>query len=78
MSEQIDLRSAQTERSDVLAYLARRRANCELVARKSPEFADGARVQMRQLDVLIDEIRGGMHEGEAQAAASRPTAEEAV
>ena len=62
----IDTRLA--EREDLLAYLARRKANCALVAKKSPEFADAATVQARQLRILIDEIRGGLHECEAEVA----------
>ncbi len=62
----IDTRLA--EREDLLAYLERRKANCALVAKKSPEFADAAKVQARQLGILIDEIRGGLHECEAEVA----------
>lgn len=62
----IDTRLA--EREDVLAYLARRKANCSLMAAKSPEFADAAKVQARQLGILIDEITGGLHECEAEVA----------
>lgn len=62
----IDTRLA--EREDVLAYLARRKANCLLMAAKSPEFADSAKVQARQLGILIDEITGGLHECEAEVA----------
>lgn len=62
----IDTRLA--ERADLLAYLERRKANCLLVAAKSPEFADAAKVQARQLSILIDEIRGGLHECGAEVA----------
>lgn len=58
----------------MLAYLARRRANCALVAARCPEFADDAKVQERQCSILIDEIAGGLHEGEAIIAAERASA----
>lgn len=74
MTGQIILRDSDAERADVLAYLARRHANCALVARRGGEFAEGAGIQMRQLSILIDEVRAGMHEGEAEAAALRPSA----
>ncbi|MBX7496785.1 hypothetical protein K3172_13040 [Qipengyuania sp. 6B39] len=67
-------RSAEEERADLLAYMKRRRANCVLVAAKSPEFADDAKVLTRQLDILIDEVGGGLHEGEAEVAATRAVA----
>ena len=70
----LGIRKATTERSDVLAYMARRRANCALVAERCPEFADDARVQQRQLTILIDEIEGGLHEGEAEIARDRAVA----
>lgn len=68
----IDTRLA--ERADLLSYLARRKANCSLVAKKSPEFAEAARIQERQLNILIDEIKGGLHEGEAEVARTRAVA----
>lgn len=54
-----------TERADVLAFLARKRANAELIATRTPEFADGARQTIRELDILHDHIAGGLHEGAA-------------
>lgn len=61
-------RTAEIERFDVLAYLTRRKANCDLVAKRIPEFADDAALQRRQIDILIDEIRGGLHENEGAGA----------
>lgn len=61
-----ETRKAATERADVLALLARRRRNCETIARHEPGFADDARVQMRQIDIVADEIAAGLHEGEAE------------
>lgn len=51
--------------ADVLAYLARRRANAETVAKRMSESEPFARDRVRQLDVIIEEIRAGLHRGEA-------------
>lgn len=48
---------------DVLAYLARRRDNAALVAAQMPELEPLAADRRRQLEVMIDEIAGGLHEG---------------
>lgn len=54
------------ERADVLAYLARQAGNCATVMEaKNPEFADEARLLRRKIEVLADEIAGGLHESEA-------------
>lgn len=55
------IRSAECERGDVLAYLARKRVNAETMAARSPEFADEARWTIRQLDVIRDDLRAGLH-----------------
>lgn len=65
------------ERADVLAYLARKRANAQLLAARSPDFADQAAWIVRQINVFSDDLRGGLHECESlvgQAILSGPTA----
>lgn len=59
----------ETERADVLAYLARKRANAETMVKKSAEFADQGRWTARQIMVLEDDIRTGLHVGDAAMAA---------
>lgn len=53
------------ERADVLAHLARRRANALNVAATVPEFEDQARWIVRNIDILTGDIRAGLHEGTA-------------
>lgn len=70
---ELDARTAAAADHDVLAYLARRRGNAERVARVTPPsdpLHELARDRARQLDVLIDEIRAGLHHGEAAAQAA--------
>ncbi|MCT2398506.1 hypothetical protein [Novosphingobium mangrovi (ex Huang et al. 2023)] len=50
---------------DVIAYLERRRANCLTVAERSPDEAERATVMRQQLDLILGDLRAGMHEGEA-------------
>lgn len=62
------MRTADDERADVLAHLARRRQNCLTVADNSAASADSvlaARIMARQLEVLADWFRAGLHEGKA-------------
>lgn len=69
---ELDARTAAADH-DVLAYLARRRGNAERVARvtaETDELHALARDRARQLAVLIDEIRAGLHHGEAAAQAA--------
>lgn len=61
----------QTEREDVLAYLARKRRNAEILAGRLPEFEEQARRAVRQFAVLEDDIRAGLHVGEVLATADR-------
>lgn len=58
------------ERGDVLAYLEQRRDNAVLMAQRCPEFAADARERERQLGVMIDEIREGLHLGASIARAA--------
>lgn len=58
-------RATSDEIVDVLAYLARKRANAAVMAGKSPEFADEARWTMRQIDVIMGDLRAGFHHGAA-------------
>ena len=52
---------------DVLAYLEQRAENAALMAARSPEFEEMARERARQLDVMIDDFRQGLHIGCATA-----------
>lgn len=56
------------ERGDVIAFLLRRWRACETMEQADAGQAERAGIMKRQLSVLIDDIRGGMHEGEAEAA----------
>lgn len=59
------------ERADVVAYLARRRANAVTMAenfRGDSEGLDLAKDRARQLDIVLQEISTGLHEGEAEVA----------
>lgn len=70
---ELDARTAAAADHDVLAYLARRQGNAERVARVTAETDELhvlARDRARQLAVLIDEIRAGLHHGEAAAQAT--------
>lgn len=54
------------ERADVLAYLLRRAGNAATLAGNNaaaPEDRMMANDRRRQLEVIADEIRAGMHEG---------------
>lgn len=48
---------------DVLAYIQRRRDNAALIANRSPEFAEWAKDRQRQLEIVADELRAGLHVG---------------
>lgn len=66
--------AALRERGDVLAHLARQRANCALVENHSADFRAEAAALGRLLDRMIAEIGGGRHEGADVAGALRPGA----
>ena len=70
------LRLRTEERRDVLAFLARKRANALTIAARSPDFADEARWIVRQIEILSDDIRAGLHLGEALLEAERRANEE--
>lgn len=55
----------RAERRDVLAYLARRRANAQTVAQRSPDHADHARAVVRECDIVSEYLAGALHEGDA-------------
>jgi hypothetical protein len=69
-------RSADHERADTLAYLQRRLRGAEAVAARNVDFADEARVMVRQLELILREISQGLHEGEADVAAAIAAAEQ--
>ena len=54
---------------DVIAYLQQRQDNCDVMAKNSPEWAEGARDRKRQLGVVIDDLRAGLHHGAAEVRA---------
>ena len=55
------------ELADVLAFLARRAANAgAIAARGDPVNAEWARDRERQLEVISDELKAGLHHGCAQ------------
>lgn len=54
----------RAERGDAVAYLARKRANALRVAERCPDEADHALSTARAMSVAIDDLRGGLHEGE--------------
>jgi hypothetical protein len=57
------------ELADVLAYLEKRRANAAVVAKRQPELEPWAEDRRRQLEVVIDELKAGLHVGSADVAA---------
>jgi len=62
------------ERDDVIAYLARRKANAEAIAATKgldDETVDQARDRARQLAVVIGDIETGLHVGAAGVAAAQ-------
>lgn len=61
------------ERADTIAFLQRRQSACETIAGRSPDQAERASIMQRQLSVLIDEIRAGMHEGDVEVAKTSST-----
>lgn len=65
--------AALRERGDILAHLARQRANCALVENHSADFRAEAAALGRMLDRMIEEIGGGRHEGADVARALRPS-----
>lgn len=56
---------ARAERGDVLAYLARKQANAERIVERNMDADDYAAHTARALSVLIGDLAGGLHEGEA-------------
>ncbi len=62
--------AALHERGDILAYLRRRRDNAAALASRDPEMCDLARDRLRQLEVIIGEVEGGLHAGEEAVASS--------
>ena len=57
-----------TERADLLAYFARKRANAFLVAKRSPDFAERAEWIARQITVFEQDLAAGLHIGDAETA----------
>lgn len=58
------------ELADVIAYLEQRCDNCDALVGKMPRFEEGARDRKRQLEVMIDEFKAGLHHGCAEARAT--------
>ena len=57
------------ERADALRYLARKRDNALRIASRSPEQESHARSTARAMSVAIDDLSGGLHEGESLVSA---------
>jgi hypothetical protein len=52
------------ELADVLAFLARRAANAGAIAsRGDPQNAEWGRDRARQLEIITDELKAGLHHG---------------
>lgn len=49
--------------ADVLAYLEQRRMNCVIIAERDPHERDRATIMRQQLDVVLSDLRAGLHEG---------------
>lgn len=64
------------ELDDVVAYLEQRRDNAETIATRSPEHADLARDRQRQLEVIIGDLRAGMHVGSTEVRAALKTSDD--
>jgi hypothetical protein len=56
------------ELGDVIAYLERRRANAATIAKRAPDLEPWAVDRRQQLEVVIDELRAGLHHGCAEVA----------
>jgi len=64
-----DAAQLSPEMADVIAYLEQRAEAADKVARKAPDFAQEAAERRRQLEVIIDDFRNGLHMGSADARA---------
>ncbi|WP_288413811.1 hypothetical protein [uncultured Novosphingobium sp.] len=67
----------RTPLADVLAYLSRKRANAQQMAGRLPEFQEEARWTVRQIDIFTDDLRSGLHLGEARLRTGRRKDKEA-
>ena len=54
----------RSEQCDVIAYCARKRDNALAVAARNPDEASHATSTARAMSVAIDDLRGGLHDGE--------------
>jgi hypothetical protein len=59
-----------TNMADVIAYLDQRIDNCDAMARSKIAFVDDARERRRQLEVIRDDFRAGLHQGAAMVRAT--------
>lgn len=59
----------RSERADTLCYLARKRDNALRIASRSPDQEEHARSTARAMSVAIDDLSGGLHEGESLVSA---------
>jgi hypothetical protein len=57
--------SIPAELADVIAYLERRRDNTAAMEARTPQHSDWARERRRQIDVILGELRAGLHKGAA-------------
>ena len=60
----------RSERADTIRYCERKRDNALRIAARSPDHAEHARSFARAMSVAIDDLSGGMHEGESLTSAA--------
>ncbi len=53
------------ERADVIAYLEQRRDKAVTMLEGWPDFANDGRVMRRQIELILGDLKAGMHEGAA-------------
>lgn len=66
--------TADQERADVLAYLARKAENARAIAARNADQREAAERDIRCIQVIAGDLAARMHEGEAEMArkAGRP------
>jgi len=55
-----------TECADFIAYLEQRRDNCEVMITRWPAHEAEGRVMRRQIEVILGDLRAGLHHGAAE------------
>lgn len=65
----IAVRAVSIEMADVLAYLEQRRENADTIAQRDPAFCDWAHDRKAQIEVILGDLRAGLHIGRAEVRA---------